>query len=250
MEIELGRCAQFCIYHLMDLEPDEERIDPGYGMANGISRGGLLLEPKVATIGDGDRIMSNESFRSNFAFRLDECPSPPTTSSPTHVRQESGQKVPTRHPKTLSDIAKVLRSKNAGPFEITVDIIFDSPEAYHSVKQSDLLNAQDLAKALDVSAEDIVWMGFYDSALAFKVTIPRYRGGKRRPAGSFMENDVHGSQQHLGVAMMELPEQRQGLASPLQSLWTHHKYTLGLLALAAVGASRVAPLMRLISKRA
>lgn len=30
--------------------------------------------------------------------------------------------------KTLMDIAKVVRSKNAGPFSITLDVLFDSEE--------------------------------------------------------------------------------------------------------------------------
>ncbi|TDZ35396.1 hypothetical protein CTRI78_v011492 [Colletotrichum trifolii] len=63
-----------------------------------------------------------------------------------------------------------------------------------------------VAEALEISEQDIVWAGFFDPALAFKVTIPRLRGGKRAAAGSFMENDIHGSQQHLGLALLKLPD--------------------------------------------
>ena len=34
----------------------------------------------------------------------------------------------------LKEIAKIIRSKNAGPFEITMDIIFKSVEEYEAVK--------------------------------------------------------------------------------------------------------------------
>ena len=36
----------------------------------------------------------------------------------------------------LRDIAKVVRSKNAGPFEITLDIIFKNREDFDAVKKS------------------------------------------------------------------------------------------------------------------
>ncbi|MDR5825961.1 DUF4387 family protein, partial [Caballeronia sp. LZ043] len=32
--------------------------------------------------------------------------------------------------KTLRELAKVVRSKNSGPFEITFDVIFDEPTLY------------------------------------------------------------------------------------------------------------------------
>ena len=37
---------------------------------------------------------------------------------------------------TLRDIAKVIRSKNSGPFEVTFDVIFDDDDAYARVKRS------------------------------------------------------------------------------------------------------------------
>ena len=36
----------------------------------------------------------------------------------------------------LADLAKVIRSKNAGPFELTFDVLFDSEEAYVRVVDS------------------------------------------------------------------------------------------------------------------
>lgn len=38
--------------------------------------------------------------------------------------------------KTLYDVAKVIRSKNAGPFAVTLDVLFDSPEIYQKVKKA------------------------------------------------------------------------------------------------------------------
>ena len=37
---------------------------------------------------------------------------------------------------TILQLATVIRSKNAGPFELTFDILFDDPEKYALVKRS------------------------------------------------------------------------------------------------------------------
>lgn len=110
-------------------------------------------------------------------------------------------------PTVLGDIARVLRSKNAGPYEITLDAMFETEAMYQAVKQSHLLNEDRVAAVLGVSRDHIVWCGFFDPARAFKVTIPRIRGGKLVPAGGFMEDDVHGSQQHLELFNLELSDE-------------------------------------------
>ena len=45
----------------------------------------------------------------------------------------------------LRELAQVIRSKNAGPFELTFDIIFDRKAAYEEVKASGALTAEKLA---------------------------------------------------------------------------------------------------------
>jgi hypothetical protein len=110
------------------------------------------------------------------------------------------------NPITLGDISKLLRSKNAGPYEITLDVMFDSEEKYQLVKSSNMLTTASMATLFAVSEEDIVWDGFFDQALAYKVTIPRLRNGKPATSGGYMENDVHGSQMYIGLMNMKLPE--------------------------------------------
>lgn len=107
-------------------------------------------------------------------------------------------------PTKLGHLASVLRSKNAGPYEITFDVMFDSESVYHLVQQSGLLSPKTAVDALKVSHDDIVWCGFFDPARAFNVTIPRVRAGKKVAAGSLMEDDAHGSQQHLGLVNLQL----------------------------------------------
>jgi len=100
----------------------------------------------------------------------------------------------------LDEIAKVIRSKNAGPFELTFDVMFDDPAAYERVKKSGVINAQRIAQAYRVRADDVLVCRPYDPAAAFKITI-------RRPVGSgdLEDRDVYGCQQHVPLTMIEVP---------------------------------------------
>lgn len=194
MEIELGPCARFAIYHLMDLKPGEERLHGG------------LVRASVATIGRGQPKASTTEFRESITRFRGSLPVPSTNTAVSLVEYSSPDDTATRPPRTLSDLARVLRSKNAGPFDITIDVIFATAAQYEAVERSGVLSREAVAAALGIAQSDIVWLGFFEPALAFKVTIPRVRRGKKAAAGGFMENDVHGSQQHLGLATLELPE--------------------------------------------
>ncbi|UKZ57118.1 hypothetical protein TrVGV298_010970 [Trichoderma virens] len=107
-------------------------------------------------------------------------------------------------PQTVGEAAKVIRSKNAGPYEITFDIIFNSKDTYDRVKNSGLLRPQLIAELYDLSLDNIVYCGFFDQALAFKATIPRMRNGRPAASGGFMEDDVHGSQKYLPLMNLKL----------------------------------------------
>ena len=72
---------------------------------------------------------------------------------------------------TLGDVASVLRSKNAGPFEITFDIMFDTEEVYSAVKHSEVLNQTVVEKLFHLSPEEIIWCGWFKQALAFKAFV-------------------------------------------------------------------------------
>jgi len=95
-------------------------------------------------------------------------------------------------PRTLIDLAKVIRSKNAGPFEITFDVMFDDIAKYQLVKQSGALSASKIASLYNVRFDDVLVCRPYDAALAYKITI-------RRPVGSgdITDRDVYGCQQHV-----------------------------------------------------
>ena len=92
---------------------------------------------------------------------------------------------------TLKDIAKVIRSKNSGPFEITFDVIFDDEAAYQRIKQSGALDEVKMGRLFGVPPEDIIVCMFFDPAMAFKLTLRRAWA-----QGSVGERDTFGAQQH------------------------------------------------------
>jgi hypothetical protein len=110
-------------------------------------------------------------------------------------------------PKTLGELASVLRSKNAGPFELTFDVMFDFRDEYNLVKESGILKRATIARLTNIEEKDIVWSGFFDQAMAYKATIPRLHRGKAQGNGGFMESDVHGSNKYLDLYYYELPEE-------------------------------------------
>ena len=98
---------------------------------------------------------------------------------------------------TLSDFAKVIRSKNAGPFELTFDIMFDDLSKYECVKASGVITAARIAEAYRIRVDEVLVCRPYDAAVAFKITIKRPVG-----SGDIEDCDVYGCQQH--VPLMEL----------------------------------------------
>ncbi len=105
----------------------------------------------------------------------------------------------------LRDLAKVIRSKNAGPFELTFDVMFDDAERYRMVKESGAVTRESLARAYAIAPETITNFQFFDPALAFKLTIRR-----PRPQGSIGETDTFGAQQHAPLLDLQIADERNG----------------------------------------
>jgi hypothetical protein len=187
MQTELGPCAQFSVYHLMQLKDGEERLKSDDSSLGIVSIN--LMESASPPI----------------------CPSPLTNTEKGIIRDGAANGIteierrPQIHPKTLGDISRLLRSKNAGPYEVTLDVMFDLETEYQLVKVSNLLNKKSMANIFGIKESDILWSGFFDQALAYKVTIPRLRNGKSTASGGYMENDVHASQQYIGLMNLVLP---------------------------------------------
>lgn len=100
----------------------------------------------------------------------------------------------------LRDFAKLIRTKNAGPFLLTVDIMFPDAETYRHVANSGVLSVELMARTFKVPAE-VVKLFHYDPANAIKVTIPR-----PVTSGSPEDTDLFGGQQFAPLVDVVVPD--------------------------------------------
>ncbi|KZE71629.1 acyl-CoA synthetase [Paenibacillus elgii] len=99
----------------------------------------------------------------------------------------------------LFDAAAVLRSKNSGPFEITVDVLFNDPSVYYKIKEQGLINKELVSRLYNIEQDNITQIVFFDQALGFKITFAR-----KVSSGTFLDRDVYGAQQHAPLMELEI----------------------------------------------
>jgi hypothetical protein len=100
--------------------------------------------------------------------------------------------------RTIGDHATFISSKNAGPFLITIDVVFDSRESFELARDSGQITPERVAELYKRDVSDVVGIYFFGPANALKVTMRR-----SVPSGSPGDTDVYGAQQH--VPMMRFP---------------------------------------------
>lgn len=99
----------------------------------------------------------------------------------------------------LYDLATVIRSKNSGPFQTTLDVLFDNQEIYEKVKNSGVITKEKIAQLYKMNESRIQEIVFFDTALGFKITYDRSIS-----SGTCGERDVYGAQQHAPLAELNL----------------------------------------------
>jgi hypothetical protein len=99
----------------------------------------------------------------------------------------------------LSDLAAMVRSKNAGPFVLTFDILFSDDESYERVKRSGVLSPEMFARLYKTSPAQVRFFEC-DKARAFKFSIPH-----PTTQGSLGSADLHGGQQFIPLLDVEIP---------------------------------------------
>ena len=99
----------------------------------------------------------------------------------------------------LAELARLIRSKNAGPFELTFDVMFEDAARYERVKRSGALTREAVALRYGLQPDEVKFF-YCDNALAVKATIPR-------PAtqGDLYDADGHGGQQYAPLMDIEIP---------------------------------------------
>lgn len=100
----------------------------------------------------------------------------------------------------ITQLAEVIRSKNSGPYELTMDIIFKDQDAYELARKSGIFIKELFAGLYGVPVEKVVGIVEFEQARAIKVTIvrPVVSGGPG-------DGDVYGAQQHAPLLRIEVP---------------------------------------------
>jgi hypothetical protein len=100
----------------------------------------------------------------------------------------------------LEEIAKTIRSKNAGVNQITFDIIFPDAASYRRVVASGAVTRETVARLYGIEPSRISDFVTFDPANAIKFTI--YRS---RPSGSPGDWDILGCQHYGPLMDVEVP---------------------------------------------
>ncbi len=98
----------------------------------------------------------------------------------------------------LQDIAQVIRSKNAGPRKLTLDVMFADEADYRRAADSGALNAARIAALYDLPAQMVAVIP-YPLGRAIKITMPR-----KLTSGDPGDRDVYGAQQHTPLLGIEI----------------------------------------------
>ncbi|KAK7219690.1 hypothetical protein V2G26_007693 [Clonostachys chloroleuca] len=195
-EQDAGAVFKFSLYHLVDLEEGEEAS---------------LFPISIQSIGKQDSAVTPPVVISE--AKLQEIDHGALAPISTKVVPDGDAK--------LSELARIIRSKNSGPFEMTFDVMFDQPAVYQRVKAANVLTNETIKTLYQVRDKDILTNMYFDPALAWKCTL-------RRPwaQGSVGERDTLGTQQHAPLLDVFVPKAAAvdrttfGAQDVLKDLWT------------------------------
>lgn len=100
----------------------------------------------------------------------------------------------------LTSLAAVIRSKNAGPYELTVDILFKNRDDYLFLKNSNYFTRELFARIYGIEVDKIIALVHFDPASAIKCTMVR-------PviSGAPGDADIYGAQQHAPLLGLNVP---------------------------------------------
>lgn len=98
----------------------------------------------------------------------------------------------------LIDACRYIRSKNAGPFWVTIDMFFKDAQTYRAFRADEALSAPSLAALFGVSPDDVRRFEV-DDLNVVKLTFPR-----THPQGGERETDTHSGQVYVPLLHLEL----------------------------------------------
>jgi hypothetical protein len=100
----------------------------------------------------------------------------------------------------ITERAAVIRSKNAGPYELTLDIMFKNEGDYVYLRERQFFTRELIARIYGISIDKIITIVYFDPAWAIKISVVRHV-----VSGSIGDTDVYGAQQHAPLLKLEIP---------------------------------------------
>ena len=101
-------------------------------------------------------------------------------------------------PKKLGKLASLIRSKNAGPFWITFDIMFANDEDFESVVSAKILTKDWIARTYQVPEDSVIFLEIF-AAKAIEFSFPR-----PRIQGDSGETEMYSGQQYAPLMDLEV----------------------------------------------
>ena len=98
----------------------------------------------------------------------------------------------------VKEVCRHVRSKVAGPFWVTTDLMFDTPENYHRYVDSPALSPESIAAIYRIDPATVQRYPI-EQLRVLKISYPR-----RSPQGSVDDRDLHSGQQYTYLLDVEL----------------------------------------------
>lgn len=91
----------------------------------------------------------------------------------------------------ILDVARVVRSKNSGPYELVLDIMFKDRSTFDRLRATRQITEERIAEVYGIAREHVAGIVWFEPSNAVKVIMPR-----RIVSGAPGDSDVYGAQQH------------------------------------------------------
>ncbi|MEU6306624.1 DUF4387 domain-containing protein [Streptomyces chartreusis] len=102
-------------------------------------------------------------------------------------------------PTTLADLAHEIRSKNAGPFWVTMELFMRDADGYRIAADESFLDERTVARLYNVD-ESGIQIFRIPSLNVVKISFPRPVS-----QASLFDRDIHSGQHHVPLAVLPVP---------------------------------------------
>lgn len=99
----------------------------------------------------------------------------------------------------LQELCSIIRSKNSGPYLLTIDLFANNQENFQWIKDSNVINNKLICDLYKINEDQIEGIYFFDEVLGVKITIQR-----EISSGTFGDVDVYGTQQYIPLLNVEV----------------------------------------------